>query len=116
MRSPEFYEKQAGKMLNTLPLAEAEKQCGELFLKQLPDFPQNMKKEIYLYFTKKYAGQNQERVRGLASVIFFFEELDADLAEDEWKFLHRICSDYAGDIDLSLLNQLMSVFIDKGLL
>jgi hypothetical protein len=91
-----------------------------VFLKDLPD---NLKHDIFnFYFDRYLDDENPDKnlyqlAEGPMAMIDFMTgqaaDLDAEFSEEEWALIKEGINANADDMDLRLLNQLMTVLVDK---
>lgn len=90
------------------------------FLKELPD---NLKHDIFNFYYDRYVDdQNPEKsiyqlAEGPMAMIDFMTgqvpSAEAEFSEEEWAMIKEGISANAEDMDLRLLNDLMTVLVDK---
>lgn len=90
------------------------------FLKELPD---NLKHDIFNFYFDKYLDDPSEDkslyqlAEGPMAMIDFMTgqvpSAEAEFSEEEWSMIKEGINANAEDMDLRLLNQLMTVLVDK---
>jgi hypothetical protein len=90
------------------------------FLKELPD---NLKHDVFNFYFDKYLDDEAEDktlyqlAEGPMAMIDFMTgqvaSVDAEFSEEEWEMIKEGINANAEEMDLRLLNQLMTVLVDK---
>jgi len=90
------------------------------FLKELPD---NLKHDIFNFYYDRYFDDEAadksiyQLAEGPRAMIDFMNgqvaAVDAEFSEEEWEMIKEGINANAEDMDLRLLNQLMTVLVDK---
>ena len=90
------------------------------FLKELPD---NLKHDIFNFYFERFLDDEApdksiyQLAEGPMAMIDFMTgqgaDMDADFSEEEWEMIKEGVNANAEDMDLRLLNQLMTVLVDK---
>ncbi len=90
------------------------------FLKELPD---NLKHDIFNFYFEKFLDDEAadksiyQLAEGPMAMIDFMNgqvaTIDAEFSEEEWEMIKEGINANAEDMDLRLLNQLMTVLVEK---
>jgi len=89
----------------------------------LKDLPENLKHDIFNFYADQYSEREDEgktlyelAEAPLAMIDFITGQsapLDVEFSEEEWEMIREGISANADDMDMRLLNQLMTVLVDK---
>ena len=126
MTASEAYYKKAKEAIRRSEGQPDEQVSGEIrdvlfsFLKELPD---NLKHDIFNFYYDKYlddltpAKSIYQLAEGPLAMIDFMTgqvaTVEAEFSEEEWEMIKEGINANAEDMDLRLLNQLMTILVDK---
>ena len=126
MTASEAYYKKAKEAIRRSEGQPDEQVAGEIrdvlfsFLKELPD---NLKHDIFNFYYDKYlddltpAKSIYQLAEGPLAMIDFMTgqvaTVEAEFSEEEWEMIKEGINANAEDMDLRLLNQLMTILVDK---
>ena len=126
MTASEAYYKKAKEAIRHNEGQSEEKTVGQIrdvlfsFLKELPD---NLKHDIFNFYLDRYLDDESaekslyQLAEGPMGMIDFMTgqvaTVDAEFSEEEWEMIKEGINANAEEMDLRLLNQLMTVLVDK---
>jgi len=126
MTASEAYYKKAKEAIRHAAGESDEQVAGQIrevlfsFLKELPD---NLKHDVFNFYFDRYLDDESadksiyQLAEGPMGMIDFMTgqvaSVDAEFSEEEWEMIKEGINANAEDMDLRLLNQLMTVLVDK---
>jgi hypothetical protein len=121
------FKKRLRKLDNGGPAAPAEQREAEIreaFLSALPGLPEPMQAELFDFFSRKYRAEPDvytvDDAFFLGEVIDLFagdyDEQADPLDSEDWDFLKDIIDENAVELDMQLVNYVMKLVVDKGVL
>ena len=97
----------------------------EGFVSCLPSVPSNLKYDMSIYFCGEYApGETTDEIGmtgdKLQQVVYLleedFERIEEDLSENDWAYIRDIVSEFALELDQSILTYVMRQVVAHGAL